>query len=193
MRTHPATVVAHGTLVAEVDVVLAPLVLEIWRAGLETIHSCQDVGENVGGLASRLSHLAGLVRQEGGRASIGFPSAEALVGFLDALANAGPRDGFYERMAHWASPEAWQLVVGIQDRGLRDDEDGAAGQDGQDLAPDGTPRSRFAALSFQVRFPTSDVAEMTERMLRHNRGEAVALGRPTWTAITPPDDDDEEG
>jgi hypothetical protein len=70
VRTHPATVVVHGDLEAEVDLELAPLVLEIWRAGIETIHSCQDVGENLASLAAQLSHVAEIARRElAGRAS----------------------------------------------------------------------------------------------------------------------------
>ena len=192
MRTHPAKVVVHGAMAAEVDLELAPLVLEIWRAGIETIHSCQDVGENIGGLVAQLPHLAETARRELGRASIGIPAAEPLLVFLEALANAGPRDLFYERMAHWASPDAWQLVLGIRDLALERDADDPGAQG---LPPDGSPRSRFGLLSFQVRFPRSDAAEMTERMRRHNRGDAAPLGRPTWASITVPDDDEagEEG
>lgn len=176
MRTHPATTVSHEHRVAEIDLELAPLILEVWRAGIDTIHSCQNVGENVAGLAVHLPHLADVVRRETGRASIGFPDADALMGFLAALANAGPRDLFYERMVHWASADAWQLVLGLQDRGLRDEGPGSA--------VDGTPLSRLTPASFQVRFPRSDGDEMVDRLRRHNRGEAVALGRPTWAAIT---------
>jgi len=60
-------------MAAEVDLELGPLIVEIWRAGIETIHSCQDVGENIGGLAAQLPHLAETARRELGRASIGFP------------------------------------------------------------------------------------------------------------------------
>ena len=176
MRTHPAVTVTHGELAAEVDVELAPLVLEVWKAGITTIHSCQDVGENVASLTGQLPHLDDLVRREAGRASIGFPTQEALVAFLDAAANAGGRDELYERMVHWASPGAWQLVVAVQDRGL------AGGDAG--TAVDGTPRSRLEPASFQVRFPRTDVAEVIERMRRHNRGEAVPLGHPSFAAIT---------
>ena len=187
MRTHAATLVEHGDLSAEVDLVLAPLVLEIWRAGIPTIHSCQDVGENLAELAARLPHVAEIARRELGRASIGFSGEKPMLAFLDALANAGRRHEFYERAAHWASPDAWQLVVGLLDLGLK----GKEGDPGdQELAPDGTPLSRFAAASYQVRFPRGDIGEMTERMRRHNRGEAVALGRPTWAAITVPDNED---
>lgn len=176
MRTHPATSVSHGERSAEVDVELVELVLEVWEAGIETIHSCQDVGENVAGLAVDLPHLAPVARREMGRASVGFADLDRLMAFHDALANAGPRDGFYERMLHWASPGAWRCVIGIRDPGLEGDEGSAAA--------DGTPRSRLEAASFQVRFPRSDIMEVTERLRRHNRGEAVALGRPTWAAIT---------
>lgn len=180
MRTHPAVTVAHGELAAEVDVELAPLIGAAWEAGMVTIHSCQDVGENVAGLAEHLPHLDELVRRETGRASIGFASAGGLVAFCETVANAGPRDGLYERMVHWATPDAWQLVVALQDRGLVEEELPAA--------VDGTPLTRFETASFQVRFPRSDIAEVTERLRRHNRGDRVALGRPDWTAITVPEE-----
>ena len=183
MRTHPTTTVTHEDRAAEVDVELAPVILEIWRAGIDTIHSCQDVGENVAGLAAGLPHLADVVRRESGRASIGFAGGDAVMAFLDVLANAGPRDQLYERMVHWASPDAWQLVLGVQDQGLRD---GEAGQ-----GVDGAALSCLVLASFQVRFPRSDVGEITERLRRHNRNEAVALGLPTWAAITV--DDEEPG
>ena len=99
-------------------------------------------------------HLAAIVRREIGRASIGFPGAEAAVAFLHALVNSGLGDGFYERMAHWPSPAAWQLVLGLQDWGLeRNQEQGSDGEDPRHcwgVAPDGTPLSHFAAVSFQV-------------------------------------------
>jgi len=182
-RTHPAMTVSHGDLAAEVDIELAPLILETWRAGIATIHSCQDMGENVADLAARLPHLDDFVRRESGRANIGFAGSGSLEAFLDALANAGPRDAFYERMVHWAAPGAWQLVVAVRDQGLRADEEEIGGP-----APDGTPLSRLEAVSFQVRFPRADVDEMTERMRRRNRGEVVALGRPTWATISHAED-----
>ncbi len=84
-------------------------------------------------------------------------------------------------MVHWASPEAWELVLGLQDRGLRDG--------GPEAAVDGTPLSRLTPASFQVRFPRTDTPGIVERLRRHNRGEGVALGRPTWAAITVDEDD----
>lgn len=174
MRTHPATLLQHGEWKAEIDVELVPLVLEIWRAGIGTIHSCQDVGENISGLVAGLAHLGSVARHEAGRASIGFASTDGLLAFLDAQANSGPRDGFYERLLHWASPGAWQCVIGLRDSGL-------------EAAPVGepTPSSRLAAVSFQVRFPRSDIEEATVRLQRHNRGDDVAPRRPSWATIEP--------
>ena len=163
MRTHPATVVALGGWSAEVDVELAALVLEVWRSGIETIHSCQDVGENIAGLVAELPHLEPVAEREAGRASIGFADVSGLVAFHDALANAGPRDGFYDRILHWATPDAWQCVIGLQERGS-DSEDAPR-------SPKGTPTSRLAAASFQVRFPRSDIEEATERLRLHNSAE----------------------
>lgn len=164
MRTHPATTVTWGELAAEVDVALAPLVLETWRAGIATIHSCQDVGENVASLLEELPHLADVVRRETGRASLGFADADAMVAFLDAVAGAGPGDELYERMVHWATPEAWQLVVAVRDEGAADAEEGPSG-------------SHLAPASYQVRFPATDVPEMTERLCRHNQERRCGGGR----------------
>ena len=192
MRTHQATIVSAGGWTAEIDVELASLIAEVWRAGIETIHSCQDVGENIAGLARDLPHLEPVARREAGRASIGFADISALVAFHDALANSGRRDGFYERMLHWASPHAWQCVIGLRDLGLVGDEGSAS--------EDSTSPSRVTAASFQVRFPRSDIDEVTERLRRHNRREDVVLGRPSWSAITvkeggedPPDQGPQEG
>ncbi len=175
VRTHPVTVVAHGAWSAEIDLELSPLILEVWRAGIETIHSCQDVGENIVGLVGELPHLKAVAGRELGRASIGFADLAGLLAFQEALANAGKREGFYERILHWASPDAWQCVIGLRDPGLEAEEASAGSA--------GSPRSRLTAASFQVRFPRSDVEEATDRLRRHNRREAVPLGRPTWASI----------
>lgn len=175
VRTHPATVVVHGAWSAEIDLELSDLVLEVWRAGIGTIHSCQDVGENIAGLVAELPHLEAVARRELARAGIGFADLQGLLAFQEALANAGARDGFYERILHWASPDAWQCVIGLRDPGL----EGDAAPTGSD----GSPRSRLVAASFQVRFPRADIEEATDRLRRHNRREAVPLGRPTWASI----------
>jgi len=164
VRTHPATIISHGELEAEIDIELAPLILEIWRAGITTIHSCQDVGENVSSLVADLPHLAEMVRRETGRASIGFREPQALLAVLDALARAGPRDQFYERMVHWATPDAWQLVIAVQDQGL---------QPGTSPSPALETESRLTAVSYQLRFPRTDVGEMVVRTQRYNRSAGV--------------------
>ena len=41
-RHHPAVVVEFGELREEIDVKIAPLILEIWKAGIQTMMSCQE-------------------------------------------------------------------------------------------------------------------------------------------------------
>jgi hypothetical protein len=41
-RAHRTVPVEHAGLAAEIDTAIAPLVLEVWRAGLRTVNSCQD-------------------------------------------------------------------------------------------------------------------------------------------------------
>ncbi len=41
-RTHDAVVVRHGRMRAHIDEAIAPLVLETWKAGVETHCSCED-------------------------------------------------------------------------------------------------------------------------------------------------------
>lgn len=39
---HPQVRIRHGRRVADVDEGMAPLILACWRAGITTLHSCQD-------------------------------------------------------------------------------------------------------------------------------------------------------
>ena len=41
-RHHPAVFVEFGELREEIDVKIAPLILEIWKAGIQTMMSCQE-------------------------------------------------------------------------------------------------------------------------------------------------------
>ncbi len=50
--THPQVRIRHGRLAAEVDEGIAPLILACWRAGIDTLHSCQG-GKVVGEVVTR--------------------------------------------------------------------------------------------------------------------------------------------
>jgi hypothetical protein len=80
-------------------------------------------------------------------------------------------------MVHWASPGAWQVALAVRDEGLGTGDQGGA-----------TLPSRLVPVSFQVRFPRSDVGQMLERMVRHNRGDPLSRTPPTWATITVEDE-----
>ena len=42
LRRHAAVVVEHGDLREEIDVQIAPLILETWKAGIQAMMSCQE-------------------------------------------------------------------------------------------------------------------------------------------------------
>src|SRR5882762_8440037 len=90
----------------EIDEELAPLVELLWASGFETISSCQDAAEDLESFAIREPHMKREVDYLRGYSYVDFDVKSGLA-FLDAIANAGPRDAFYVRMVHWAAPGAW--------------------------------------------------------------------------------------
>lgn len=47
MTVHPQRHIQYHTQEADVDVGLAPIVLELWKAGISTLLSCQEVTDGV--------------------------------------------------------------------------------------------------------------------------------------------------
>jgi hypothetical protein len=45
-NVHPVTTVRVGSMVAEIDQMLAPVIEATWRNGIQTLTSCQDAGES---------------------------------------------------------------------------------------------------------------------------------------------------
>lgn len=63
---HPQVVIQHGDQEAEVDEGIAPLILELWKAGIDTMMSCQD---------------------NNGRVWLAFPDPVDATGFLNLAAD----------------------------------------------------------------------------------------------------------
>ncbi len=164
---------SHGEWSADVDEELARLILEMWRAGIETVSCCQDVGEVLQGAFWERPHLVDLRQQSLGRATLDLPDLYHLCRLCDAIANSGPTDAFDERMRHWASPGAWLVLDDWTVSELADEDE-----------PDWSQPSRFEPAMVQLRFPRTDIGEMVERLRRHNQGEAVELGQPSWATVT---------
>lgn len=114
---HPVRRVTVGDLSADIDEELAPIIEVVWRLGLTTWTSCQNAGESNAGWPKKLPHMAPIVNAQMGWSYIDFPIDDGLT-FLTALAQAGPRDAFHLRMAHWAAPDSWDVSARPMDRAL---------------------------------------------------------------------------
>jgi hypothetical protein len=148
MPMHTTVTVQVGALNEEIDELIAPLIREIWIAGIETHMSCQG--------------------DEAGSVWICFHDEADMIAFLNVVAEYEEgADTLYNRMnPRWhdspSSPDAWTFDLIPHDCGL--DWDSADRE-----SHDGHPDFFFA---FSVRFPRCDLPTLFERLKRHNqRGE----------------------
>ncbi|MGH8896231.1 MAG: hypothetical protein ACRDZ4_04205 [Egibacteraceae bacterium] len=172
--SHPTVRVEHGNLAADIDEELAPVILELWRAGIHTVGCCQDEGETLTGPYHERPHYRRLREWHAGRASVEFVELAGMLAFYDALANSGPRDAFYERMAYRAAPDSWQTEVDLRD--VIDD---------PEFDLDWRRPSKFRIDGGRVSFPRSDIPEIGDRLCRHRRGETGPHTMPTQEAFQP--------
>jgi hypothetical protein len=166
VNTHPLVTVHVGTMTAEIDQMLAPVVEAAWRNGIETFTSCQDAGESNADWVDKLPHMAEYVTSRRGWAFIDFGIDDGLA-FLDAVARAGARDAFYVRMVHWAAPDAWRINVRPYDAAMRDE----------------AARSDFDLRLMQIMFPQYDIPEITRRLTEHAAGRLVDPAPTDWTTV----------
>lgn len=168
---HPTRPVRIGGLQADIDEDLAGLVAELWRAGVDTASACQDEGESMLEVLSGGDWAARIAAAHAGRAYVDFVSIDDVRRFYDAVANGGPRDAIYERLAHPAAPGAWEVRVSLYDT----------------LPTTGTGDwacpSAFATGVWRVRFPRDDIDEITARVVRTNGGRLGPHTEPAWTTL----------
>lgn len=179
---------AEGGWEADVDEGIAPLVLELWRNGIETAGSCQDVGESLAGLVAAQPHLGPLVERRRGVAYVQLWGLDDAARLFEAVANGGPRDELYERMAHWAAPGAWELQARVRD---------AVVDDGTE---DWSRPSSFEPGVLTLHLPVADLPLVVERLARHRAGERGPHGEPAWAKMSGSEEalpfsgsDDDEG
>jgi hypothetical protein len=142
---HPTRLIRHGDNEAEVDDDLAPLVLALWRAGIETASACQDESESAAevGETTTADHR--------GRAYVEFVSLDHALRFLDVAASGAP-ENLYARIGNHAAPGAWEARLTVYDTRI------TSGSGDLSAPP------RFAAGVVRVRFPRSDIAELITRI-----------------------------
>ncbi|MDQ3920279.1 MAG: hypothetical protein M3348_17590 [Acidobacteriota bacterium] len=133
--------VKHGDLEEEIDVLIAPLILEMWKAGIETLMSCQSAFKKVW---------------------IQFPDVSEVEKFLNIAGgdfDHHRRGSLYDRLSdqwfvknqRFYNARCWEYEVGIID----------FGKDQQEDCP-------FFSLYINVRFPKRDLPAVLERMQRYN-------------------------
>lgn len=169
--THPHLQVHLGETTVEIDEQMADLIVECYRAGIDTTGCCQNTGDT----EFFAHHTIAGGRCGNGRAYVSFATRRDLVDFHTATATGGPRDEFYERAVHWAAPDAWLRTITLDDLGLSDTDDEAPNP------PNMVPST------YQVEFPTTDIPEIVTRLRRFNNLEPVVHGRPTWESVSEPE------
>jgi hypothetical protein len=147
--THIQVAVEYGEQEALVDAEMAPLIREIWRADINTIASCQDVGESLDDLPNRYPHMARTVKALQGTALIDFRPADAQR-FFDAVADGKPPRAVYDRMTRWTAKGAWEVRMVLYDTCNTVDD------------------RRFWVIGTQVRFPRNDIPAITKSLRRTN-------------------------
>jgi hypothetical protein len=136
---HPRVRLRAGGFSDLVDRDLAPLLREIWLAGIETMSSCQDAGESIEHLAAEYPHMEAYIEVSRGRAYIDFLWEEDAARFFSLIAAGGPSDALRHRLTHWLAEGHWQTIVSMSE---------------YPDAPD-----TFGAFMYQVSFPKTDIAE----------------------------------
>jgi hypothetical protein len=164
--THPTVLVQVGDRHAQIDEQLAPVIEAAWMCGFTTFTCCQDLGESNRSWIGKLPHMANYAESRRGWMLIDFPLDSGLE-FLDAVANAGPRDTFYVRMTHWAAPDAWDVTAKPCDVAMRQEH----------------MKSRFRLHLLQVSFPAYDLPELLRRLRERIAGRTVAPAPADWSTV----------
>lgn len=143
---HPQVHIEWGDQAAEVDEGIAPLILELWKAGIDTMMSCQD---------------------NDGRLWIEFPDTADAARFLDVVADYDEDvESIYNRATGEWEPDdweafraerAWHYSTSPIDYGV----DQIAFGDDQAFADLG---HRDFGFTLSVRFPLSDYPTVAARL-----------------------------
>lgn len=162
MGYHKTRRIVWGDNEAEIDEGIADLILELWKAGLETCNSCESNGQD-----SRIW------------IEFMFPNEAGM--FLDIVADSydGDYDSLYQRVHRvWEAPDTdttqdWRYSVIPENLNLRyeyDDNDNSC-----EVISEG--RSNFI-FSVSIRFPHTDLAEVMRRMVKWNKEQCAKEGCP---------------
>jgi hypothetical protein len=153
---HEQVHIKYGDFDADVDVGIAPLILEIWKAGIPTMMSCEE--------------------NRPGWTWIAFVTAEYAAQFLNAVARYDENvDSLYNRILHsWDPPTGtvegfWEYVTMPFNMAVifEETEEGA-------LAETCTG-SANCLFDVSIRFPRSDLPMLVNNLADYNRTAAKRL------------------
>ena len=157
---HQTVRVVHGDQKADVDKAIAPLIREMWRAGIETYQSCQD--------------------RPAGYVWIQFDSSHELERFLNIIGDYEAAHGsLHYRMRHGYDclggrrVGQWHYVVGAYDLAVDEVNTEAGGVQEICVGP-----PDFMVL-IAVHFPHADLPQVLKRLKRFNRNQRRAITTST--------------
>lgn len=145
MINHPTKYIEFGDMKADVDELIAPLVLNLWKQGILTHLSCQD---NV----------------PKGWIWLCFCSAEDAERFLSIVAGKfdGEVNSLYNRIVqNWETKQLWRYAVSPLDLNTECSLDG---NDENILITKPTAPKPYVQFLFSVRFPRKDLKEVEKRV-----------------------------
>jgi hypothetical protein len=149
-RKHKTVHIRHGDLEADVDRQIAPLILEMWRAGIETYQSCQAAPR--------------------GWIWVQFDSQVALERFLNIVGIYEPdKKSLHERARYGYDRITskrrgqWEYVAVVDDLSVEEDDSG-----------DGATEEIYHGypdymLLIGMHFPRRDLPTVLRRLVEHNR------------------------
>jgi hypothetical protein len=145
---HKTIHIEHEGRAADIDEMIAPLILEMWKAGIETAECCQNFG--------------------GRSVYIHFPdtqNAERFLNIVGAVHEQGLRS-LYNRLSDYYYPfpenqrtqaKFWSYIAGVRDRAI------VRGKTHTEDEQIGPPQFRF---SVSIIFPQSDLEAVMRRLSR---------------------------
>jgi|SRR5947209_2291550 len=149
---HPTKRVHVGPWAADIDVLIAPLIRDIWKAGIETRQCCQSYA---------------WLGVKGRRIWVQFPGSVELAKFLNAVTHDRDACGalYYRVCWHWIlfdrPGRRWQYRIHYFDRSVANEFNPDGG-----WAFEGPPDF---VEGVDVFFPKSDLALVLKELRRYNR------------------------
>ncbi len=140
-ESHPSKRVKVGNMEADIDVMLVPLIREMWKAGIETEECCQDL------ILDEEKNI--------GKVFISFPNIREIRDFLSIISDNRDIDkpeSLYRRILGCSEEQnIWSYDIFLEDGGL--------------MTKTGNTDFEFASC---VLFSQSDIKEATRRLRNYN-------------------------